>query len=75
MRGRTESELRAELREMIGFAPDGSRIFAADLAEKFGISKAYLSDVLNGKRGIADRLADAMGYERVVVFRSKVKAS
>lgn len=67
----TEEDLRNEVRSMIGIDASGNRTYAADLAEKFGISKAYLSDVLNGRRGIADRLAEAMGYERVVVFRKR----
>ncbi|WP_300536468.1 DJ-1/PfpI family protein [Sphingosinicella sp.] len=29
----------------------------------------YVSDVLAGKRGLADRIANALGYERHVVFR------
>lgn len=64
----TEDQLREKLRGMIGF--NGTdRIFAKDLAERFGVSQAYLSDVLNGNRGIADKLANAAGYERVVTFR------
>ena len=66
--GLTESELRAEIQALTGFH-DGRRVYAKELAVAFGISEAYLSDVLNGRRGIADKLANAMGYERVVTFR------
>lgn len=64
----TLEELRNELRAMIGWQ-DGRKVTAKSLAAKWGVSEAYLSDVLHGRRGIADKLACAMGYERSVVFR------
>jgi hypothetical protein len=63
----TEEELRAELRSMIGWQGD-QKVTAKSLAAQWGLSQAYLSDVLNGRRGIADKLANAMGYEREVRF-------
>lgn len=39
------------------------------VAREVGISEAYLSDVLNGKAGIGDGLANAFGYRRVVNFQ------
>jgi hypothetical protein len=67
--GLTEDQLREQIRARIGWH-DGKRVFAKDLAAEFGVCQAYLSDVLNGKRGIADKLANALGYERVVTFRA-----
>lgn len=66
----TEEELREHVRSMIGYQGD-CRVTAKDLAQRFGISQAYLSDVLNGRRGIADKLAGALGFERVVTFEPK----
>lgn len=63
----TEDELRQELRAMIGFRGD-AKITAKSLADQFGVSQAYLSDVLNGRRGIADKLSQAMGYRREVRY-------
>jgi hypothetical protein len=56
----TEDQLRDMLRSRIGWH-GGKRVFAKDLAD--------LSDVLNNRRGIADKLANALGYQRVVIFR------
>jgi hypothetical protein len=64
---RTEEQLRAELRAMIGWS-SGQKVTAKSLASQWGLSPAYLSDVLNARRGIADKLATALGYERRVVF-------
>jgi hypothetical protein len=63
-----EDGLREVLRARIGWH-GGKRVFAKELAAELGVSQGYLSDVLNGNRGIADRLAEAAGYERVVMFR------
>lgn len=35
------------------------------LAKALGVSPAYLSDVLNGHRGISDAFAAKIGYRRV----------
>jgi hypothetical protein len=64
----TEDQLRDMLRSRIGWH-GGKRVFAKDLAAQFGVCQAYLSDVLNNRRGIADKLANALGYQRVVIFR------
>ena len=68
--GLSENELRNLIRSKIGFH-NGERVFAQQLAEEYGVSKAYLSDVLNGRRGIADKLAGALGFRRVVTFVPK----
>lgn len=64
----SEEQLRDRLRAMIGWR-DGKKVTAKSLAAQWGLSQAYLSDVLNGRRGIADKLAAHMGFERVVLFR------
>lgn len=42
------------------------------MAIKWGISAAYLSDVLAGKRGAGDGIAHPMGYE-AIVRRSSIR--
>ena len=66
----SEDALRDELRSKIGWS-GSEKVTAKSLALKWGLSQAYLSDVLHGRRGIADKLADAMGYERRVSFHRK----
>lgn len=39
-----------------------------DAAVRFRVSTSFLSDVLNGRRGISDELAQRLGYERKIVF-------
>ena len=33
------------------------------IAKQLGVSTGYLSDVLNGKRGIGEKIPKALGYE------------
>lgn len=40
-------------------------------AELHGFSTGYISDVLAGKRALADRILIALGIERVVTYRKK----
>jgi DNA-binding Lrp family transcriptional regulator len=42
------------------------------LAKELGITPAYLSDVLNGRRGISDRFAALVGYRRVTGWEREV---
>ena len=63
----SEDELRQVLREMIGWHGD-KKTTARELAVRFSLSPAYLCDVLKGRRGIADKLANALGFERIVSF-------
>lgn len=39
------------------------------VAEELGISPQYLSDILNGRRSVSDRVAEALGMERVTTWR------
>ena len=40
-------------------------------AAQVGVSPAYLSDMLVGKRGVSDTIAAALGYEKFVAFRKR----
>ncbi len=60
----TKTELLQYIQRLVDEA--GSQ---KDLAEKLGVSAAYLSDVLQGKREPAGKLLDALGVERVVTYR------
>jgi hypothetical protein len=54
-----------KLREVIGSSP------RAKIAREIGVSPQYLHDVLNGRRGVGDRILAYLGYERVVSYRRK----
>jgi hypothetical protein len=68
---RCEEALRAELRSVIGWEADGSKVTRTSLAQEWGLSQPYLSLVLLGRRHIGDKLANAMGYDRRVVFSKR----
>lgn len=59
---RTEDEMRLDLR----------RLCEADsmtgVAKRFGLSSAFICDVLHARRNVTSKLAGAMGYQRVVTF-------
>lgn len=38
------------------------------VAKELGISRAFLNQVLHGKRGMSDTLAARLGWERATVF-------
>lgn len=42
-----------------------------DAAESLGVTPAYLSDVLRGKRDVGPHLCDVLGYERHFRFTPK----
>jgi DNA-binding transcriptional regulator YdaS (Cro superfamily) len=44
-------------------------------ARSHGISPAYVSDVINGRREPGPAILDALGIERVVTYRPKPPAS
>jgi hypothetical protein len=68
----SEEELIDEFRALFNWAGT-KRLTAKDWAAKYGFSQAYVSDVLHGRRGIADRMAEALGYRRVVTFERMEK--
>ena len=52
---------------------EGLRLRAAwkkqkNVAAELGISPQFLSDLLRGRKEITPRVAEAMGYRRMVVF-------
>lgn len=58
-------DLVAELRHMVG--EHGTQ---AKVAERLGISPAYLSDVMRRTKAPSDRLAEKLGYRREVWYRA-----
>lgn len=60
----SEEDVREKLRAAIA-AAGGQQLFA----EQHHFSKAYVHDVLHGRRGFADRILAALGVERVVQYR------
>lgn len=63
----TEAELLNEFRALFNWTGP-KRLTAKQWAKDHGFSQAYISDVLHGRRGVADRFAEALGYQRVVTF-------
>lgn len=57
-RGKTHADLVDELRAEIGFHKTQQM-----LADKFGVSRSYICEVLNCRKKIGPDLAAAMGYE------------
>lgn len=39
------------------------------VADQLGLSRAMLNDVLHGRRYMTERLAEAMGFKREVIYR------
>lgn len=35
-----------------------------------GVSAVYLGDILKGRRGISDKMAERLGFERVETFKA-----
>jgi len=53
------------LREFV--ARYGSQIAAA---RALGISQPYMSDIMNGRRDLSERIMKSLGLERVIVERA-----
>ena len=68
----TEAELLAEFRKLFNWQGP-YRPTAKAWAKEHGFSQAYVSDVLHGRRGVADRFAAALGYDRIVTFVSRTR--
>lgn len=64
----SEAKLREDLKRRIKFGFNQT-----DLAKELKVSRSHLSEVLSGKKGIGDELAEALGYERIVTYRKKVR--
>lgn len=55
-----------DVREKLRKAVDGN---ASAWARPLGISQAYVSDVLAGRREPGDKILQALGLEKVVTYR------
>ena len=51
-----------------------SKTSQKDMAENLGVTPQFLNDVLRGRREISYRLAEAMGFRRLVLFERISKA-
>lgn len=60
----TEQEVRKRLAEAIE-AAGGQSVFA----DRHGFTRAYINDVVHGRRALADRILAAIGIERIVTYR------
>lgn len=64
-------------REVSATDMDGLRAYATDLtrdsqaqfAREHGVSLQYLNDFLRGRRDAGKKLLQALGYEKVVVYK------
>lgn len=56
-----------EARELLSQMVDEKGSQSA-VAKWLGVSDAYLSDILNGNRGVSDDIARKLGYRKVVVY-------
>jgi hypothetical protein len=52
------------MREQISATPGGQSVWA----KSRGFSRAFISDVLNKKRGVSGRLARALGFHKMTFF-------
>ena len=43
-----------------------------ELAKRFNLSQAYISDLLRGRRGFSDQMLDRIGLRRTVIKATKV---
>lgn len=57
----TETELRNKINKE---AADTSQ---SAVAKKYGVSRAYISDIVRGKRRVSKRIAKMYGYAPVVI--------
>lgn len=62
-RRKTETELLEELKRSAG-----QKRGLTGAAEKLGFTVQYISDVIYGRRPVSEKLAERMGYRRVVEF-------
>ena len=61
MKHYTESDLRSVLRQRLESGP----AIRASLVRASGIQSSHLSDIKAGRRPISERLAEALGYEKL----------
>lgn len=58
-----DEELLDLLRKLV--KQSSQKQVSADL----GVSRAFLNDILHGRRSMTERIAAAMGYQRLVIYR------
>ena len=63
----------SELLQILQVTCKSHRGVQQDLANKLGITKSYMSDIVNGRRAISDTVAEGLGFERVVSVGFKRK--
>lgn len=59
----SQAELIEYLRKEVSESTQGQ------VADKYGVSRSMVSEVLGGRLGISERFAEALGYERELMFR------
>lgn len=65
----SEQEAMARLRALVGRCPTQGAA-----ARELGVSAAYLSDILHGRRGFSDRILAELGLAREVVIVGAMRA-
>jgi len=63
---KTEDEIRLLLRRVVG-----ESLSLREWGRRYAISPAYISRVLKGDTRPGVKILDALGYERVTVYREK----
>jgi len=59
----TEDEMRAVIEDAC------LNLTNATVARKIGVGKQLITEILNLRSGISDRVAGALGYERLIMYR------
>jgi plasmid maintenance system antidote protein VapI len=59
----TQAEILSIIKEMVG--KWGTQ---KELADHLGISNAYLNDIIHGKQAVSNKVAQKLGYKRVIKF-------
>jgi plasmid maintenance system antidote protein VapI len=62
----THDEILSIIKEMVG--KWGTQ---KELADHLEISNAYMSDILNEKQAVSDKVARKLGYKRIVKYVSE----
>jgi plasmid maintenance system antidote protein VapI len=59
----SEDDLIEDLKEEV------SQSTQTAVADKYGISRSNLNEILSGRQGVSRRVAEILGYQREMVFR------
>ena len=63
--------MREKMQRMIGKERGGRTAFA----KRCGVTSAYITDVMNGRRYPGPKLAKAIGFEQVIMFKQVAEIS